>query len=142
MIRAGVDEVIFTEPSHNALFIVKVDRSDYADSNECLFYMHFNMQCSPLLLVEREENNEDMVLMRTMYQRPRFSVEDCHYKVTLGYYKFQTLDNPTPLPKQSTIAFGFSSSPMQNLKSERMATLPTILESPERKIHYLSLDSE
>ena len=41
------------------------------------------------MLVEREEFDEDMVLTRTVYQRPQYFDVGVFYQVTLGYYKVQ-----------------------------------------------------
>ena len=40
-----------------------------------------------MVLVEREEYDDDMVLMQILYQRPRYSDVGVFYRVTSGFYK-------------------------------------------------------
>ena len=87
MERIGEFEVSFLEPSHTAPFIMTVEREGYLDVDERLPCLHIGIEVLPLLLVEREEYDEDMVLMRTIYQRPCYLAEGCHYRVFPGYYK-------------------------------------------------------
>ena len=67
MMRIGADDVCFIEPSHMLLFLMTVEEEGYIDVNDRLLCLHFNIQHGPLVLVEREEFDEDMVLMRTVY---------------------------------------------------------------------------
>ena len=62
IIRFGI-----TRPSHTAPFIMSVENEDFLDVNERFLCLHFNIVVSPLLLVEREEYDKNMVLMRTVY---------------------------------------------------------------------------
>ena len=68
-----------------------VEREGYLDVDEQLLCLHFGIEVLPLLLVEQEEYDKDMVLMRTIYQRPCYLAEDCYYRVFPGYYKVQQL---------------------------------------------------
>ena len=66
----GLDEgeVRFIEPSHLALFIMFVDDIGFLDVEERLLCLHFDIELGPLVIVEREEYDDDMVLMRTILQ--------------------------------------------------------------------------
>ena len=79
MERIGKCEVSFSEPSHTTPFIMRVDSEGYLDMDERLLCLHFGIEVLPLLLIEREEYDEDMVLMRTIYQRPCYLADGCHY---------------------------------------------------------------
>ena len=89
MMRIGANDVCFTEPSHTHPFLMTVEEEGYIDFDDRLLCLHFNIQHGLLVLVEREEYDEDMVLMQTVYQRPRYSDFGVFYQVTLGYYKVQ-----------------------------------------------------
>ena len=91
----GESEVSFSEPSHTAPFIMRVESKGYLDVDERLFSLHFGIEVLPLLLVEQEEYDEDMVLIRTIYQRPCYLEDGCHYRVYHGYYKVQQLCLPS-----------------------------------------------
>ena len=67
MEQIGESEVSFSEPSHTAPFIMRVESEGYLDVDERLLFLHFGFEVLPLLLVEREEYDEDMVLMRPIY---------------------------------------------------------------------------
>ena len=60
------DEVRFTEPSHLAPFVMFVDDIGFLDVVERLLYLHFDIEPRPLVIVEREEYDDDMVLMQTI----------------------------------------------------------------------------
>ena len=122
MERIGESEVSFSEPSHTAPFIMTVEREEYLDVDEGLLCLHFGIEVLPLLLVEREEYDEDMVLMRTIYQRPCYSAEGYHYRVFPGYYKVQQLCPPSASSKI------YASSPIA-LSSEQKWTSPISLSS-------------
>ena len=140
----GLDagEVRFTEPFHSAPFIMFVNDMGFVDVEERLLCLHFNIEPGPLVIVEREEYDDDMVLMRTILQRPHTCIPRWSYQVRPGYYKVLSLPSrlssseesmPTP---QSISSFNVS-------KSEKgVSRLPTIVESPEIKVHCLSSDSE
>ena len=140
----GLDagEVRFTEPFHSAPFIMFVDNMGFVDVEERLLCLHFNIEPGPLVIVEREEYDDDMVLMRTILQRPHTCIPRWSYQVRPGYYKVLSLPSrlssseesmPTP---QSVSSFNVS-------KSEKgVSRLPTIVESPEIKVHCLSSGSE
>ena len=83
------DEVSFRKPSQEVPFIMTVGKEGYIDVDECLLYLRFNFRDGNLMLVEREEFNEDMVLMRTIYQKPCTSTGAWKYRVTLGHYFVQ-----------------------------------------------------
>ena len=57
----GAGEVRFTEPFHSALFIMFVDDMGFLDVEERLLCLHFNIEPGPLVIVEREEYDDDMV---------------------------------------------------------------------------------
>ena len=67
MEQIGESKVSFSKPSHTAPFIMIVEREGYLDVDERLLCLHFGIEVLPLLLVEQEEYDEDMVLMRTIY---------------------------------------------------------------------------
>ena len=52
MIRVGKDEVSFSQPSHEAPFILTMDEEGFVDVDEMLLCLHFNVQHMPLLLIE------------------------------------------------------------------------------------------
>ena len=82
MFTVGKEEVIILEPSYKTPFILMVDKKEgFLDVDEKLLCLHFNVQHMPLPLVEKEEYDEDMVLMRTIYQRPCFSSSGTYYRV-------------------------------------------------------------
>ena len=62
----GEGEVWFLEPSHAAPFVMFVDPIRHLDVEERLLFLHFEIEPGPLVIVEREEFDEDMVLMRTI----------------------------------------------------------------------------
>ena len=66
----GEGEVWFLEPSHPAPFVMFVGPDGYLDVEERLLCRHFETEPGPSVVVEREEFDEDMVLMRTILQRP------------------------------------------------------------------------
>ena len=135
-------EVRFIEPFHSTPFIMFVDDMGFLDVEERLLCLHFNIEPRPLVIVEREEYDDDMVLMRTILQRPHTCIPRWSYQVRSGYYKvlnlpsrLSGLEESTPIP-QSVSSFNVS-------KSEKgVSRLPTIVESPEIKVHCLSYDSE
>ena len=65
------DKVSFREPSQEVPFIMTVGNEGYIDVDERLFCLCFNFKDGNLMLVEREEFDMDMVLMQTIYQKPR-----------------------------------------------------------------------
>ena len=58
---------------------MSVEDEGYVDVDERLLCLYFNIDVLPLLLVDREEFDEDMVLMRTIYLRPRYLANRCYY---------------------------------------------------------------
>ena len=96
------DEVSFREPSNPVPFIMAVGKKGYVDVHEWLLYLSFNFKDGNLLLVEREEYNEDMVLMRTIYLKPCIVSDGWHYRVTPGFYVVQWLGSPVAMSRQST----------------------------------------
>ena len=82
----GEDKVSFREPSQEVPFIMTVGKEDYIDVDKRLLCLRFNFKDGNLMLVEREEFDEDMVLMLTIYQKPRTSSGVWRYQVTLGHY--------------------------------------------------------
>ena len=91
------DEVSFREPSQEVPFIMTVGREGYIDVDERLLCLRFNFKDGNLMLVEREEFDEDMVLMRTIYQKPRTSSGVWRYRVTPGHYVVQWLGSPVSM---------------------------------------------
>ena len=153
MERIGESEVSFWEPSHTAPFIMTVEHEGYLDVDERLLYLHFGIEVLPLLLVEREEYDEDMVLMRTIYQRPCYSAEGCHYRVFPGYYKVQQLcppsasskthaSSPIALPSEQKWTSPISLSSYQRSTGTQGHRLPTVIENSEFEVLTLSSDLE
>ena len=68
-----------------------VDHDGFLDVKERLLCLHFDIDPRPLVIVEREEFNEDMVLMQTILQRLQMCIPRWLYQVTLGYYKVLSL---------------------------------------------------
>ena len=62
----GEGEVWFSEPSHPSPFVMFVGPNGYLDVEERLLGQHFETEPDPSVVVEREEFDEDMVLMRTI----------------------------------------------------------------------------
>ena len=85
----GANEVCFIEPSQLVPFLMTVDKEGFLDVDDRLLCLHFNIQHGPMVLVEREEYDDDMGLMQTLYQRPRYSDVGVFYRVTSGFYKVQ-----------------------------------------------------
>ena len=79
------DKISFREPSHHVPFIMKVGEDGYLDVDERVLCLHFNLKDGNLMLLEREEYDQDMVLMQTIYQRPHSSMDMWHYRVTPSY---------------------------------------------------------
>ena len=88
----GTDEVCFTEPSHSVPFVMTIDKEGFLDVDDRLLCLHFQIQHGPLVLVEREEYDDDMVLMQTSYQRPRYSDDGVFYRVTPDFIKSSGLE--------------------------------------------------
>ena len=135
-------EVFFSKPSYTATFIISIENEEYLDVDEWLICLHFNIEVNPLFLVEREEYDKDMVLMRTIYQRPQYFVDGCHYYVRPGYYKVQQLCPPSENSKVSKVLSMFVSSYQRTMRANVKERLPTILENPEHKVVAFSFDSE
>ena len=142
MIRARVDEVFFIEPYHSALFIMTIDKEGYVDVDEHLFCLHFKVQHLPLLFVEREEYDEDMDLKRTIYQRPQYSIQSCHYRITPSYYIFQSLGGPSSLPHHSILKLGSLSSFERNVKSIKKIGLSMVVKNFDREVYYSSSNTK
>ena len=67
MLRIGAHSVCFTKSSHTIPFLMTIDEEGFLDIDDQMLCLHFNIEHGPLVLVEREEYHEDMVLMHTMY---------------------------------------------------------------------------
>ena len=91
--------------------------------------------------------------MRTNYQTPCYSAEDCHYRVFPGYYKVQQLCPPSASSKiHASLPIALSSeqkstSPISLSSYERFTgtqghRLLTVIENSEFEILTLSSDSE
>ena len=140
----GLDagEVQFTEPFHSAPFIMFVDNIGYLDVEERLLCLHFDIEPGPLVIVEREEYDDDMVLMRTTLQRPHTCIPRWSYRVRPGYYKILSLPSRLSSSEES-MPTPQSVSSLNVSKSEKgLSRLSTIEESPEINVHCLSSDSD
>ena len=62
----SVDEVWFRESSNFAPFVITVDNESFFDVEKRLLCLHFDIEAGPLVIVEREEFDKDMDLMRTI----------------------------------------------------------------------------
>ena len=140
----GLDagEVRFTKPFHSAPFIMFVNDMGFLDVEERLLCLHFNIEPRPLVIVEREEYDDDMFLMRTILERPHTCIPRWSYRVKPAYYKVLSL--PSRLSgSEESMPTPQSVSSFNNSKSEKgVSRLRTIVESPEIKVHCLSSDSE
>ena len=96
------DKVSFREPSQEVLFIKTIGKEGYIDVDERLLCLRFDFKDGNLMLIEREEFDEDMVLMRTIYQKPRTSSRVWKYRVTPSHYVVQWLGSPISMSQQST----------------------------------------
>ena len=56
-----------------------VDNMGFLDVEERLLCLHFDIEPGPLVIVEREEYDDDMVLMRTILQRPHSCIPRWSY---------------------------------------------------------------
>ena len=99
------------------------------------------------MLVEREEYDEDMALMRTVYQRPRYSDVGVFYRVTPGYYKVQWVGrSETPSTSLNIDGSRAACALRQSNTTQSKEKLPIVPESPKVDIGkvevlYLSSDS-
>ena len=97
------------------------------DVDDRFLCLHFQIQHGPLVLVEREEYDDDMVLMRTLYQRPRYSDDGVFYRVTPGFYKVQWVGDSVIPGTESRSRSPKSSPATQRLSdfhsSERLPTV-------------------
>ena len=135
------DEVSFREPSQEVPFIMTVGREGYIDVDERLLCLRFNFKDGNLMLVEREEFDEDMVLMRIIYQKPRTSSGVWRYRVTPGHYVVQWLGSPVSMFQQSTQTPSTISSFQWVTRGPIQDSLPTVFESPQIEVHCLSSDT-
>ena len=136
------DEVWFIEPSHSALFVMFVKDIGFLDVEERLLCLHFDIEPGWLVIVEREEYDNDMVLMRTILQRPHFCIPRWSYQVTPRYYKVLSLASPISGSKQFTPTPQLISSFNVSKSEKKVSRLPIIVESPEIKVRCLSSDLE
>ena len=146
MMRIGANDVCFTEPSHTHPFLMIVEEEGFIDVDDRLLCLHFNIQHGPLVLVEREEYDEDMVLMRTVYQRPRYSDVGVFYRVIPGYYKVQWIGrSETPSTSLNIDGSRAASTLWRSNTTQTVGKLPTVLESPKvdiGKVEVLCLSSD
>ena len=138
----GEGEVWFLEPLHPAPFVMFVGPDGYLDVEERLLCQHFEIELGPSVVLEREEFDEDMVLMRTILQRPHSCIPRWSYRVFHGYYKVLSLDSPLSASQQSLPTPESVTSLSRLSSGVRRSVLPTIPKSPHVKVHFLSLDSE
>ena len=96
--KIGPNKVCFTNSSHTVPFMMTVDEGGFLGIDDYLLCLHFDIQHGPLVLVVREEYDEDMVFIRTVYQRPRFSDIGVFYRIIPGFYKVQWVgESVTPV---------------------------------------------
>ena len=140
----GLDKgkVWFSELSHAALFIMFVDPISYLDVEERLLCLHFEIEPGPLVIVEKKEFDEDMVLMRTILQRPHTHIPRWSYQEFPGYYKVLNLASLISASQQSSPTPQSMSSFSRPSSGVKVLVLSTSEESPEVKVHCLSSDSE
>ena len=131
-----------SEPSHPAPFVMFVGPDGYLDVEERLLCRHFETEPGPSVVVEREEFDEDMVLMRTILQRPHSCIPRWSYRVFPGYYKVLSLASPVSASQQSLPTPEFVTSFSCLSSGVKKSVLPTIPESPDVKMHCLSSNSE
>ena len=98
----GEGEVWFSELSHAAPFVMFVDPIGHLDVEERILCLHFKIEPGSLVIVEREEFDEDMVLMRTILQRPHTCIPRWLYRVFSRYYKVLSLASPVSASQQSS----------------------------------------
>ena len=146
MMRIGAIDVCFTEPLHTLPFLMTVEEEGYIEVNDQLLYLHFNIQHGLLVLVEREEFDEDMVLMRIVYQRPRYSNIGLFYRVTPRYYKVQWVGRSETPALPLNILDSRSAANLQQSKSfhskEKLPTVPECPKAEIAKVEVLSLSSD
>ena len=135
-------EVWFSEPSHPAPFVMFVGPDRYLDVEERLLCRHFETELGLSVVVEREEFDEDMILMRTILQRPHSCIPRWSYRVFPRYYKVLSLASPVSASQQSLRTLESVSTFSRLSSGVKKSVLPTIPESPDVKVHYLSSDSE
>ena len=141
MKRIGDSEISFPEPSHSSPFIMCVESEGFVDVDERLLCLHFSIEVLVLLLVEREEYDEDMVLMRTIYQKPCYSTDGYHNQVYPGYYKVEQLCPPSMSSKiNATSPISLPSNPKSD--SVQPKRLPTLFENSELEVLTLSSNTE
>ena len=128
----GADKVCFTEPSHSIPFVMTIDKEGFLDVDDRLLCLHFQIHHGPLVLVEREEYDDDMVLMRILYQRPRYFDDGIFYRVTPGFYKVQWVgDSVTPGTRLQSRSPKLSPATQRSLGFHSSERLPTIFEVEE-----------
>ena len=146
MMRISANDVCFTEPSHTHPFLMTVEEEGFIDVDDRLLCLHFNIQHGPLVLVEREEYDEDMALMRTVYQRPRYSDDGVFYRVTPRYYKVQWVgQSETPSSSLNIDSSRAASTLWRSNTTQSKGKLPTVPESPKvdiGKVEVLCLSSD
>ena len=146
MMKIGANDFCFTEPSHTHPFLMTVEEEGNIDVDDRLLCLHFNIEHGPLVLVEREEFDEDMVLMRTVYQRPRYSDVEVFYQVTPGYYKVQWVGgSEIPSASLNIVGSRAASNLWRSHTTQSKGKLPTVPESPKvdiGKVEVLCLSSD
>ena len=118
-----------------------IGKEGYIDVDERLLCLRFNFKDRNLMLVEREEFDEDMVLMQTIYQKPHTSSGVWKYRMTRGHYVVQWLGSPISMLQQSTQTPSTISSFQWIAKGHFRNSLPTVVESPQIEVHCLSSDT-
>ena len=127
MMKIGAAEVCFMELLHTP-FLMTIGEEGFFDVDDWLLCLHFNIEYGPLVLVEREEYDEDMVLMRIVYQRPRFCYVGIFYRITLRYYKVQWVgERVTPIQPSKTHSLRSTTILQHSMRFQLKGRLPTIL---------------
>ena len=130
----GEGKVWFLESSHAAPFMMFLDPIGHLDVEERLLCLYFEIEHGPLVIVEREEFDEDMVLMRTILQRPHTCIPRWLYRVFPRYYKVLSLASPVSTSQQSSPTPQSLSSISRLSSGIKVPVLPTIVESLEVKV--------
>ena len=97
MMKIGPNKVCFIEPSHTVPFIMTIEEGGFLDVDDQLLCLHFDIQHGRLVLVEREEYREGMVLIRIVYQRTRFSNIGCPTESHLDFTRSRGLERASLL---------------------------------------------
>ena len=90
MIEIGNDEICFTKLLHTVLFLMSLEEG-FIGVNDWFLYLHFSIELGPLVLVDKEEYDNDMVHIQTIYHRQQYLNVGVFHRIIPGFYKFQWL---------------------------------------------------